>query len=347
MKQDEISTRQWLVIALTALLMPVIELLPTMTARAAGSAGWLSVLGAAPVLLAAGWAANGIRRGKAKLPHITIILYMGWTLVLLMINLRLGAARLEQIYGKTTAAISAVVVLVIAVRMAMGKLSSFARAGEIFYLALAVLLAGVLLLALLEVEPDNLATKSEDWPALPRSSLSAAGVLLNVYPAVALTSRIKAQPQSGRQKAAWVVAFCGVATLVLGAVAGCLGPKLTGKLTSPFQIMIQGLGVHGVFQRAEAFVVSVLTLSDLMLMGVLLCSWRALASCIHKGDWSRKSLVPAAMVAAIGGWVLFFDTERLWEFYSEVLPIIGVFLGFVLPIVVRCMMFMRKKKKRD
>ena len=148
MGRDKISTRQWLVMIVTALLMPAIELLPTMTARLAGGAGWLSALGAIPILFGAGWAANGIGQTERtsagrSLRSIIIIMYMLWTLLLLMISLRLSAARLERIYGRTAAALCAASVLAVAVWMALGKLSAFARAGEIFYLALAAVFAGV------------------------------------------------------------------------------------------------------------------------------------------------------------------------------------------------------------
>lgn len=350
MGRDEISTRQWLVLIATALLMPSIELLPTMTARLAGGAGWLSALGAIPILLGAGWAAKGIRKTGVNaggvLRGIIIIMYMLWTLLLLMICLRLSAARLEQIYGKTAAALCAAAVLAVAVWMALGKLSAFARAGEIFYLALAAVSAGVLLLAIFEVEPTNFAVKPEEWSALPKSAAATAGLVLNVYPAVALTGAILPRKQQKRQKATWVIAFCVVVTMLLGVVTGCLGPKLTGKLSSPFRIMVQGLGVQGAFQRMEALVAGIITLSDLMLVGVLLHAWRRMADCIHETDWSRKSVVPVAAAAIVGGWVFFFDVETLWNFCSAVLPLLGLILGFVCPILARCVLWVKEKRKK-
>ena len=351
MGRDNISNRQWLVMVATALLMPAIELLPTMTARLAGGAGWLSALGAVPVLLGAGWAANGMRKterakGGRILSNIIIIMYMLWTLLLLMLCLRLSAARLERIYGRTAAALCAAAVLAVAVWMALGKLSAFARAGEIFYLALVVMSAGILLLAAFEVEPANFAVKPAEWSALPRGAAVTAGLLLNVYPAVALAGAILPQKGSGRQRNLWVIVFCAVVMLLLGAVTGCLGPGLTGKLSSPFQIMVQGLGVQGAFQRTEALAAGMITLSDLMLVGVLLYAWRRMADWIHKGDWSRKSVVPVAAAAIAGGWVFFFEVETLWDFCSTVLPLLGFVLGFLCPILLRCVLSVRGKRSR-
>ncbi len=349
-KRDEISVRQWLVMVVTALVMPTVELLPTLTARLAGGVGWLSALGAIPLLLAVGWVAK--RRDRMTetnaggwLETTIYIMYMAWTLLLLMAVLRLSAARLERIYGKMTAALCAVAVLALAVWMALGKLSAFARAGEIFWLALVVLLGGVLVLAAFHVELSNFRAESGDWAALPKSAAAAAGILLNVYPLTILMGNVAPQRGNGRKKALWLAVFCVGGTLLLAAVTGCLGPGLTGKLSSPFQIVVQGLGIQGAFQRVEALVTSVLTLSDLMLMGALLHTWRATANDVWKGNWGRKSVVPAAAAALIGGWSFFWNVEVLWEFCSMILPLLGLILGFVGPVLVRCLLPERRKKR--
>ena len=351
MKRDEISVRQFMVLIVAALLMPATALLPTLTAQMAGGAGWLSVLGAIPFLLGAGWAAEGIFQNRGKQPRVLLrsiifIMYMAWTFLLLMLCLRLSIARLESIYGKRAAIACAAALLLVALWMAMGKLSAFARAGEIFYLALAVLLVGVLLLATFEVEKSNFVINKEEIFALPKSSVAVAGLLLNVYPATVLMEKVVPQKKDAHLKTKWILVFCAAMALLVGAVIGCLGPKLAGKVTSPFLIMVQGLGVRGAFQRTEALVAAIWTLSDLILTTLLLQTWSTLASDMVKEKWGRRSVVPVSVAAIIAGWLLFINIETLWKFCSIVLPRIGLLLGFVCPVLSRSITAICRKRKK-
>ncbi len=150
MGRDVLSLRQMMVLLFTALLAPAADLLPTLAAQRAGSAGWLAPLGALPLLLLALWAGSGWHRagslGRGAEGGICLS-YLAWTLLTLALSLRLCAARLAQIYGEGPAFFCCALLLALAVWMGWGKTAAFARAGEIFYLALAVALAALLLLA--------------------------------------------------------------------------------------------------------------------------------------------------------------------------------------------------------
>lgn len=345
-REKELSPRQFRVLLAAALLMPVTALLPTMTARLAGSAGWLSPAGAIPLLLAACWAAHGAypNEGSAvagKIRCVLVILYLAWTFLILMLSLRLSGARLAKVYGTGTAAVYTVFILLAAVWLGRKKIQVLARAGEIFYLVLGVLLAGVLLLGAFHVEAESFAVSAEELAGLPRSSAAAAGLLLNIYPAVIL----KGGTSGGCGKASvWVLAFCAAAALLLGAVIGCLGAGLTAEIPSPFFVMVQGLEIPGVFQRAEALVIALWTLSDLTLTGLLLHTWRGLADRLCPERWSRASVIPAAALAMLGGWGLFSDETDLWLFSSTVLPVLGLIWGLVCPAAVRILWGKRKEK---
>ena len=63
MTDDQISMRQLMVLLFTALLSPVVRLLPTRTAEEAGRAGWLSALAALPIVLALCWLISALFRG--------------------------------------------------------------------------------------------------------------------------------------------------------------------------------------------------------------------------------------------------------------------------------------------
>lgn len=352
MERDVLSLRQIMVLLVTALLAPVTDLLPTLTAQKAGGGGWLSALGALPLLLAALWTAREICRSKGicqtlgKIPGGVIhVIYLGWILLVLALSLRLSEARLANIYGEGPAFAYVAVLLAVAAWMGLGKVSAFARAGEIFYLILAVALAGVLLLAVFKVEWGNFRMSQEETAALPESCIVTAGLMLNIYPAVVLGQKVTVRARNGRRAIGWVAVFSVAIALLLGVVIGCVGPQLTTRLPAPYIIMVQGLGVKGAFQRTEALIVTLWGLSDLTLFGLLLHAWREIAGELHKGKWSRWSIVPAAAAALIGGWLYFDEAERIRIFCGRVLPTVGLLLGLAGPLMVCFLLRLRKTTK--
>lgn len=346
MERDVLSMRQMMVLLATALLAPASDLLPALSVQKAGGGGWLTVLGALPLLLIALWAVSGVIRGGGVgrvAGCIIIIVFLAWTLLTLTLSLRLCWARLAVIYGETPALVFTAVLLMAAVWMGLGKTAALARAGEVFYLALAVALAGVLFLAAFKIEGENLCLSAKEAAALPTGSLAAAGLLLNILPAAVLGKKVSIKPRNKHRAVGWTIAFCLVATLLLGAVIGCVGPKLTARLPAPFLIMVQGLGIRGTFQRTEALAAALWTLSDLTLAGLLLHTWRDLAGRLHAGRWSRWSVLPVAAAAAAGGLAFFSSVEETRLFCEKILPVTGLALGLILPLLMRLLLWMRKK----
>ncbi len=279
--------------------------------------------------------------------RIIIILYLLWIPLTMAVALRLSSARMGRIYGETAGMLCVVAVLLVALWMAWGKVAAFARAGEIFYLTLSVLIAGIFLLAVFRVEWGSFFVEKNELAKLPAGSLASAGLILNVYPAVLLKGRIPVRGRNKKRQWLWAVVFCVAATLLLAAVTGCLGAKLTGQIAAPFYTVLQGLGVKGTFQRLEAPVAALLTLSDLTLTGLLLHAWRDMANQLCPGKWSRVAVVPIAAISLIGGMVLLADMADLWLFSSMVLPVIGLVLGFLCPLLVRIFAHIKRRQEQD
>lgn len=352
MERDALSLRQMMVLLATALLAPATDLLPALTAQKAGGGGWLAPLGALPLLLAALWAAGGICRSgglcraTGRVPgRVLTLIYLAWTLLTLALSLRLSAARLAQLYGEGPAFFCAAALLAVAVWMSWGKTSALARAGEIFYLALAVALAGVLLLAVFQIQWRGFRLSGTEAAALPGSSVLTAGFLLNIFPAAVLGRKVPARAGNGRRAAWWTAAFCAAIALLLGAITGCLGPRLTARLPAPFFILVQGLDIKGAFQRTEALFAALWTLSDVTLAGLLLHTWRELAGELHPGNWTRWSVFPAAAAALAGGWIVFSTAEAARSFCQGILPAAGLVLGLGIPLLAQILQRVRRKGK--
>lgn len=330
MKSETLSLRQVMVLLFAAGLPAAVDLLPGIAAQTAGGAGWLLPVGALPLLLFALWAQKGMRGNT-----IIYIMYMALTLFLLMVALRFCAARLEGIWGKLPSAVCAVLLLGLALWMCRGKQAAFARAAEIVYLAIAVVLAGVIVLGLFRMEPENLAVSAPEAAGLPWGVLAAAGIILNVCPAWVMGENVAPHSLNGRRAVGWTAAFCAAAALLLAVILGCLGPGLTAKLPAPFLLLVQGIGVKGAFQRMEAPVAALWLAADFVLIGLLLHSWRGMARRLRPGKWERGSLWAAAAAGLAGGLLLFPDMDRFKEICFAVLPVTGILFGLIVPLIYR------------
>lgn len=347
MKKEELSGRQIMVIMTTAALAPCTALLPAMSARASGGAGWLSSLAALPILLAVHGITRGIMRlGPEHLPmvwrKILSLICLAGTFLTLTIMLRLSGARLAEIYGERSSLLYTGVLLAAAFWMARGKTAAFARAAEIFYLVLSAFTAGVLLLAVWKVEWSNFTVTGRELAALPQSGIAAAGIILNVYPAVLLRGR------TGRKTGGmvgWTAAFCGVTAALSGVIIGSLGPGLTAKTASPFLILVQGLGIKGAFQRLEALVVTVWVLSDLVMIALQMQAGRKLAGGLNPGAGGWYMLL-SALGALVCAWTVLGDLELLWAACRLLLPAAGITTGLLCPAIAWSVLCGRRKKRK-
>lgn len=351
MERDILSVRQMMVLLLVALLAPATDLLPLMAARQVGSGGWLIMLGALPILLAALWVCSRVFCGRRlcvevgkQVGYTIIIIYMVWILFVLSLVFRLSAARMEAVYSGVPPILFAIGVAAVAVWMGKGKAAALARGAEIFYLVLTVVLVGTLLLALFKVEWSNL--YPVEWNKLPGGSLSTAGILLNVAPGAVLGMRVPQKVRSKRKVCGWMIAFCGVVIWVLVAVLGSVGIRLGARLETPYLIMVQGLGIKGAFQRMEALISAMWLLSDVILAGVLLRAGNDYMKELKSEQWGKWSVPIIAVIAVAAGWLLFPEGDYVLEFCVRVLPMTGIVLGLIIPALLLLISTMRGRKAR-
>ena len=349
MGRDILSVRQMMVLLLVALLAPVTDLLPSVVARQVGRGGWLAAPLVLPMLLFALWLCSKVfcdhdlcvQVGK-PVGYTIIIIYLVWIVFVLSLVFCFSAARMEMIYRRVPPAFFAVGVAAVAAWMGRGKAAALARGAEVCYLALAVVLAGVLLMALFRAEWRNL--YPVEWSSIPGGSMSIAGVLLNVVPVAVLGIRVPKETRRKGRVLGWAVAFCVVIALVLIAVLGTVGSRLCARLDTPYLIMVQGLGVKGAFQRLEAPVAAIWLLSDLILSGALLRAGNDYMTVLVSERWGRRIVPAIALAAVVIGWLLFLNDKTFRAFSVEILPATGIALGLIIPLLLQLISCIRKRK---
>ena len=167
MKKGALSRTQLAVLAWAGVLAPAAELLPG-AVLSAGRGAWLAPLAALPLVLLsvclltrlAGdkGLARGILDGLGpRFGWGVLFLYMMWALALLALRLRLCAGRMLS-SGNRDGALP--YFLLVAAGMvfwlAGGSLAAFARAGQLFFLVLALTGGAILLLSLPQVRTVRL-----------------------------------------------------------------------------------------------------------------------------------------------------------------------------------------------
>lgn len=310
MKEEILSARQVCVLTVTGLLAPAAELLPGVLARG-GGLGWAVPVLVLPVLLV--WLAllgrlfreegEGLFSlldsclGK-RLGGGMILLYIMWDLWLLAEQVRRTAERMGSVYGVGGGVLSVLGVLTLSVWMVRGKRDALFRAGELFWLAMAITVAAVVLLALPQMRWEYLLSAPEGeggGGALVRF-LEVWGT--TIFGTV-LLPRVRREPGMGRRAAGWLAVSCLMAAALAASVIGHMGPRLTGRWPLPFLVMVQGLSLEGAILRLEGPVAALWLLADFCRMSLLLAVLRE-----SEKETGRVRVAAGAAAAGIGAFLI-------------------------------------------
>lgn len=334
MRAEALSLRQLAVLAVTALLAPTADWLPGIVARTGGAAGWLAPVVALPVLMLWLWLLTDLfaregsdlatvaRQGLGKwLGGGLLVLYIMWGVALLAGQLHRSALRMGAVYGEGAGRNLALLALALALWMVWKKVAALCRAGEMLWLALGVGVLGLIALAVPQVEPARLLHRKMEW-----QGLAAAGgsCLLAFAPALLTTALMGQMPrgQGGRRRAwAWMVALCAMASLLLGAVMGQMGPRLTQTIPQPFLIMVQGLSLQGALARLEAVVAALWLIADFAYAGLVLAAVGMLAG----ERWGKWTIFGTALLAG---------ASQNWPDWQRWGAVGSLVLGFGLPVLL-------------
>lgn len=279
MKSEKLSPRQLAVAVMTGGL--------STAAAAAGRADWRWLLLAAVLGTAAAWLLL-LRVGGRPLSPALRILYGIWAVVLLADVLGRTAGRIQQA-GGSEGSIGWLLTLLAAplVWMGWGKAAAFFRAVEIFWLAVLVTTAAILLLGVPRMEWRWVLEPVGDW----KSSLLAGALIMSTGLFV-LPILYKVEPRQMRDRRGLVwLGTLGLVCAVLAALtAGLLSPIVAAQLDEPF---FAAAGLLGDSARLEGLVSALWLLPDLTLAGLLAHSW-------GERRWPALAVVIAVGLAWVG-----------------------------------------------
>ena len=271
MHDRTISHRQLLTVGFLALFPLGTEVLFSRLATA-GAAGWLCPIlaGVMAVILAAGLGRRGLSLSQGRIHRVLAGVLLLWGLCFGGAQACRIGVRLSDPLGASPVVLTASL-LILAGWMAAGGLAAFARACEIFLLALGSATALILLGGAFRLHWDwVLLWTPRELSRVPLGGLETLGLLaVGCYSLFLIKDVTPEKGSLGR-----TCRLIGRISLLLGAVGalilGRFGPALTGTMDRPFFQMVSGLGLEGAFQRLEQLASALWALGDLALLGFLL-----------------------------------------------------------------------------
>ena len=234
------------------------------------------------------------------------------------------------------------VVLVLAGWLASGGVPAFARACEIFVLAVGFGFGLIVVFGAFRLEGAQVLLW--DWRELaqvPRGALSMVGMLAVGGYLLFLLGDIRPEQRSRRR----VLLRLGILFALLAAavvlVLGRLGAPLAAEIDAPFFQMVSGLGFEGAFQRLEGLVSALWVLGDVVLVGLLLlCLGRLLGQMAGRGEDRRLGWI-AAGLAFLGSL-----NETYWNqvWAGSVVPVGNL---VALAVLVVCLVGVGRGEKKN
>lgn len=327
MRERRITQQQLRTLLLLALLPLATELLPGRM-ETVGSAAWLCPLaagGVAVVLALLCCKDNGapkdlglrLREHWGKVAgRVLMGLFFLWGFVLLTAHASRVGGRLSDALGASPVLLTAAVLLLAGVLASEG-VPAFARACEIFALAVGFGFAMILLFGVFRLRWDYiLLWGPEELGQVPGGALTALGTLAAGSYAVFLLSDVREEPKTKRRWTPWAFGLCALTAAGVLLVLGRFGPALTARIDRPFFQMVSGLGFEGAFQRLEQLASALWVLGDEALLALLLLALRRLLAQISGRKEQRRmgwgllaavflcSLVPGFWNGVVDGSVL-------------------------------------------
>lgn len=299
---------------------------------------WRGALLAVPVVALSVWAAYaGARQagGLLKNPggRPLALLYIVWGVFLAGAGLALCGTRMSGAGSGSGPLWPTMLAALPVLWLAVGKPEAYARAAEIFSLAMLAVLAFIALLGAGQVE---LRWVLAPGASLLSSFLTAAGIgCTGVYALLLWNGR-------GERERRRFLAWSAAGTLVLAGMAaytvGSLSPALAGSVKRPFFLMTVGLGQTA---RVESLTALLWLASDVTLLGLLCQSarglWRDVLGLAGE-KWAGAACTAAALAAAL---VLerYGAPEALLR---VVIPVGGLLLGCAGPVLLWALGKIRK-----
>lgn len=281
-----LSARQLSVAAFVAGLAPA--------AAAAGRVSWMWLALWAAVGTGMGWLVLRRVKGRAMFQGpaggLVSALYRGWAAVLMADILLRAARRVEATSGGENRTVWLILLMALPLlRLGWEKTTAFFRAAELFWLAMAAVLAAVAVLGVVQIEWRYVLRPSGDWRSAGATAVNVMTPFLFVLPYIYDVSGDDGGERGGGRGLVWLGAL-GVVSAALSLFADGILGDASGALREPF---FAAAGLLGKTARCEGLLSVLWLIPDLTAVGLLSRVWGEVR-------WPGLAIFLAALLAAVG-----------------------------------------------
>lgn len=329
--REKITLRQFLVLEFVALMPPLIRATPSIFDRVAGRGGYLSFVVAFAVMAAV---VSVLSRALRRLPEgglgelycvsfgdgmgrLLSGVSAGLLLLIMVVALRFYGERfVSSLYPETDMGMFFLVGIGLALWLDRRPFGTLARSGQIFFLGIVVVIVGILAMNLPSVR------LYEVWPvgAGMLGGVAKAGymgaTMLSIGVGLLFSLNQVNERRGGEGLALWWLAgICLLYLCMAFVITGVFSAHLTPALQIPFFALAKEVRIVGALERMESFVAALWVFADVVMLAMLLRSFRC-ALGVFIGSERRELSDGAALFLVPAGYLIagsVFSLEKLFE----------------------------------
>ena len=358
-KNDGITLRQMLLIGFVSAFTPIIRTMPAHTLQIAGNAAWLAPIIATPVLFLLVWLMFAFFKKSGGGEHfydiickatgnvagkIICSIFVLWLMYYHSFMLRKSSEQhLSSVYEEGNLVVLILIVAIITMIGAYGKIKSLARSAGIISIIVTATLIISLGFAFANVNTENL---------LPISTKDAIPVLRASVPVIEIISPFVYLSFIGgyvegkmKKKTVYIclIMVMLLVTMLMVTTIGALGAPMTERVQNPFFVMVRDVKIFNVLKRIEAAVVAVGVAVEFIFLSISLVVISQIITFITGTGERKKFVIPLAVITAIGALIISPNAFLLSYTHENIINMVNPLLIFILTPVIFIIGKMRRK----
>lgn len=348
--RDKISAYQLMLLFIMCTFSPAIRLFPSVAARTAKQAAWLSPIVSAVALLVVVFIVQSFFKKNnnlnltdvylktlGKLPgYLVIVLYLFSILILLAMYTRYYAERIvSSIMPSTSIRFFIIVMLVFVFYIVRGGLVALARFNEMVSIVFIALLGLSIFMALFNVQITNL---------LPISTLDIMPVFRTTPTILAIwcyflfmfffADRVNDKEHIKRLGIKTTVFVTISSVMIIIITVGTLGSSLAERVMLPYFLSIKEISILNTLERLESITLSLWVAADCIIISVFTYVVLSILKTLFRLTATKELTGPVILITYVLSLALARNRFELENFSEKVMVFINVVLGFVIPVIV-------------
>ena len=360
--REKISANQLMILFIMCTYSPAIRLFPSLTAREAGPAAWLSPILPAFCLLVMVFIVQSFFKKNnnmnltdvylktlGKLPgFLVMILYMFAVLILLALSQDTIGRITSSIFPDTSISFFIIVMLALVFYIVRGGLPALARFNEMVFIVFIVLLCLGIFLSLFNVRITNL---------LPISTLDIIPVIRTSPVVLAIWSyflfmfffadKVNDKEHIKRLGIKTTVFITISSMLIIIITVGTLGSSLAERVSLPYILTVKEISVLNTLERLESITLSLWVAADCIIISVFTYILVYILNSLFRLSGTKALTGPVMLITYVLSLVLARNRFELEEFSNKIFIPFNVILGFVIPVIVFIVGKIRKTDKKS